>query len=74
VINAGGTYIGRVADLLIDTENGKVKKMVLAAEDIRGQDSHVALSYEPTRFTTYGIVYDISPEEIKNSPSYSYEK
>jgi sporulation protein YlmC with PRC-barrel domain len=74
VINESGDYIGRVADLLIDTQDAKVKKIILRAEDIRGDDSHVAISYEPPGLTAYGIFRDISREEIRNLPDYQYEK
>jgi len=70
VINESGHHLGRVSDLLIDTKDATVKKIILAAEDIRGEDSRVAISDEPPGFKGYGIVFDISREDIKNMPSY----
>jgi sporulation protein YlmC with PRC-barrel domain len=74
VINESGDYIGRVADLLIDTQDEKVKKIIIRTEDIRGDESHVAITYEPPGLTAYGIVRDISREEIRNLPDYHYGK
>jgi sporulation protein YlmC with PRC-barrel domain len=70
VINENGDYIGRVSDLLIDTRSGKVEKIVLDVDDVRGDDSRVAIVYEPPGFTAYGIVCDISRQEISKLPSY----
>jgi sporulation protein YlmC with PRC-barrel domain len=72
VINESGAYIGRVADLLVDIKDAKVKKIILKVKDIRGDDSHVAVPYEPPGFTAYGVVYDISVEEIRDLPAYSH--
>jgi sporulation protein YlmC with PRC-barrel domain len=73
VINENGDYIGRVSDLLIDIGNGKVKKIVLNVDDVRGDDSRVAVPYEPPGFTAYGIVCDVGREEIRKMPNYSDE-
>jgi len=70
VINESGQYIGRVKDLLIDTRDAKLKKIILVADDIRGSDAYVAIPYEPPGFAPYGIVYDISREEVRNLPAY----
>ena len=34
VINESGSYLGKVADLLIDTRDAKIKKIILAACEI----------------------------------------
>jgi len=73
VINESGHHLGRVSDLLIDTRDVMVKKVILTAEDIRGEVSQVAVSYQPPGFTAYGMVFDISQEEIKNMPGYHHE-
>jgi sporulation protein YlmC with PRC-barrel domain len=73
VINESGNYIGRVADLLIDTRDERVKKIILASESIRGDDALVAIPYEPPGFAAYGVVFDISRKEIKNLPAYHIE-
>jgi len=74
VINESGDYIGRVDDLLIDTQSAKVKKIILNVDDIRGDDSRVAVPYEPPGFTAYGMVCDLSREEIRKLPIYPDEK
>ena len=71
VFNASGAYLGRVADLLIDAAKGKVKKIILAADAIRGDDSLVAIPYEPPGFTAYGVVCNLSQEEIRKMPEFS---
>lgn len=72
VVDQDGAYIGRVTDLLIDAATGKVEKIILGLKDLRGQGAHVALPYEPPGFTAFGIVFDITREEMKNLPRYSY--
>ena len=72
VVNESGAYIGRVADLLIDVQKAKVLKIILAAGDIRGDDSLAAIPYEPPGITAYGVVCDLSREEIRKMPEYSY--
>jgi hypothetical protein len=73
VLNESGDYIGRVTDLLIDIPSGKVKKIIIEVDDVRADDSQVAVPYEPPGFTGYGIVYDISRQEISKLPSYTNE-
>jgi sporulation protein YlmC with PRC-barrel domain len=74
VINESGDYIGRVDDLLIDTQSAMVKKIILDVDEIRRDDSLVAVPYEPPGFTARGIVCDLSREEIRKLPSYPDEK
>lgn len=74
VINESGDYIGSVDDLLIDTQSAKVKKIILNVDDVRGDDSRVAIPYEPPGFTAYGIVCDLSRKEIRKLPIYPDEK
>jgi len=73
VIYENGTYIGRVADLLIDTRSDRIKKIILAAGDIRDDDAQVAIPYESPGFTPYGIVCGISRKTIRNLPAYHNE-
>lgn len=70
VINENGAFLGTVDDLLIDANDFTVKKIVLWAEDIRGDDPRVAIPYKSPGFAAYGIVWDFSREEIRNLPSY----
>jgi hypothetical protein len=73
VVNENGDYIGRVTDLLVDIRSGKVKKIVIDVDDVRGDDSQVAVPYEPPGFTAFGIVYGISRQEIGKLPGYTSE-
>jgi sporulation protein YlmC with PRC-barrel domain len=73
VINESGDYIGRVDDLLIDTRNAKVKKIILNVDEVRGDDTRVAVPYEPPGFTAYGIVCDLNRRQISKLPGYSDE-
>ena len=72
LINHRGIRIGEIRDLLIDKEEFEVKKIILSADEFRGEGSHVALPYEPLGFGAYGLVYDISVEELKDLPEYPY--
>ena len=74
IYDESGAYIGRVADLLIDTRDAKVKEIILIAEDIRGEDSRVLIPYEPPGFTAYGIVWDLSRKEIGSLPDYGDDR
>ena len=65
----GGRY-GRIRDLVIDTD-GKVRTIILEAR-VLGDDIHVELPYERIGFTPYGIVYEITLEELEKLPKHSY--
>ncbi|MCF8084457.1 MAG: PRC-barrel domain-containing protein [Deltaproteobacteria bacterium] len=73
LINEDNKDIGTVMDLLINTKEGKVTKIILSSMDILGKEVHVALPYEPIGFSDYGIVYDIQKENLKEY-IYPYEK
>ena len=66
LINEEGKDIGSVEDLIINRKNNDVEKIVLSSLDIMGEDVYVALPYEPMGFTAYGLVYDITPKELKD--------
>jgi len=66
LINEEGKDIGRVEDFVIDRKNNKVEKIVLSSLEIMGEDVYVALPYEPLGFTAYGLVYDITPQQLKD--------
>jgi hypothetical protein len=66
LINEEGRNIGRVQDLIINRKNNNVEKIVLSSLDIMREDVYVALRYEPLGFTAYGLVYDITPKELKD--------
>lgn len=73
LLNEAGKDIGMLKDLLIDRRTNKIDKIVVLAANILDEDVHAALPYRPVGFTPYGIVYDISPQELKNYV-YSYEE
>jgi hypothetical protein len=66
LINEQGKDIGMVEDLIVNRKNYKVEKIVLSSLDIMGKDVYVALPYEPLGFTAYGLVYDITPQQLKD--------
>jgi sporulation protein YlmC with PRC-barrel domain len=66
IINDQGKPVGRVRDLVINTADNTVEKIVLFSEDILDEALHVALAYQPLGFTDYGVVYDIQPDELKD--------
>lgn len=73
LLNEAGKDIGMIKDFLIDRRTNKIDKIVVLAANILDEDVYAALPYRPVGFTPYGIVYDISPQELKNYV-YSYEK
>jgi hypothetical protein len=64
-----GDYIGRVDGLLIHSQSAGVKKIILNVDDVHGDDSRVAIDYEPPGFTAYGIICGISRQQISKLPS-----
>lgn len=72
VVDEDGNIVGRVTDLLIDTRDARVKKILLTARAVRGDSSPVAIPYEPPGFTAYGLVLDISRNEIDKLPGYRF--
>jgi uncharacterized protein YrrD len=73
LINEEGEEIGTVKDLVIHRQSNQITKIVIASEEILGKEVHVGLSYKPLGFTAYGLVYDISPGELKDF-IYPYEE
>ncbi len=66
LINEEGRNIGGVKDLVINLEKAQVEKIVISSMEILGEDVYVALPYQPLGFADYGLVYDISPEQLTN--------
>jgi sporulation protein YlmC with PRC-barrel domain len=73
VIDHEGGRMGWVEDLVIDTQEGEIKSFIFSSQDILGEDTYVAVPYKPLGFTPYGLVCEITPEELKKLPEYSYE-
>lgn len=72
LINEEGTDIGIVEDLLINLNSNMVEKIVVSSEEILGTDTFVAIPYTALGLTAYGVVYDITPRELKKFPAYTY--
>lgn len=71
--NEAGEDIGWLEDLLINPKNNTVEKIIISSEDILGENTRAALPFRPLVFSGYGlVVYDISPAEIKNMPTFTY--
>jgi sporulation protein YlmC with PRC-barrel domain len=74
IVNADGTRIGWLKDFIIDQNTSKVMKIVINAEDHRGeQKPYVSVPYKPLGFGPFGILYNISAEKVKDLPGYLYE-
>jgi len=71
VINYDFEILGTVQDLVINLDNREVTKIVLASEDILGEGVYVTTRYEPLGFTPYGLMCDISREELKQFPKHT---
>jgi hypothetical protein len=53
-------------------ERGEVKIIIMEA-DALGEDVHVSLPYDEIGFVCYGIIYDITMEELEKMPKVDYE-
>jgi len=42
-----------------------LKEFIIPSVNIMGEDTFIALPYEPLGFTAYGLVYDITRDELK---------
>jgi sporulation protein YlmC with PRC-barrel domain len=70
VINEANRRIGEIKDLEINSK-GEVENIILSTKYILEKDMQVAVPYKRVGFTAYGIVYDITAEEIRKLPEYS---
>jgi len=70
VIDPSGKRLGEIKNLVIN-ENGDVEKIILEA-DVLGDNIYVALPYEELGFTYYGIVYDITVDQLKKLSRVEY--
>jgi sporulation protein YlmC with PRC-barrel domain len=66
LINEEGEEIGRVKDLVINRKDNKIETIIIFSREILGKDLHIGLAYEPLGFSAYGLVYNVSPEELKD--------
>lgn len=65
LFNENGQKIGTVKDLLINLNNDKVEKIILASMDIAGKNIYLALPYQPLSYAEYGVVYGSIPGKLK---------
>ncbi len=72
VVSKNGRSLGRVQDLVID-EDAQVAAFILSSVRFLGEDVYVSLPYEPPGFTAYGLVCDITLQELKDLPEHPYE-
>jgi len=70
MINNQGQDIRWVEDLLINTEQNKVEKIIISTEHVLGTGPMIALPYKPIGFSGYGLVYDISHSNLQDMPKY----
>ena len=74
VLNNKGEEAGEIDDLIINRV-GKVEQIILSLGGFLGIDEKlVSIPFKPLKVTDLGIVYNVSREELKNLPGFSYEK
>jgi sporulation protein YlmC with PRC-barrel domain len=74
VLNDKGEGVGQVDDLIID-RSGRVEQIVLSVGGVLDIDEKlVAMPFKPLKITDIGIVYNVTMQELKNLPGFSYEK
>jgi sporulation protein YlmC with PRC-barrel domain len=69
------TYdIGILRDLVIN-DKGHIDRIIVSRNNgIFEKKFYVSLPYRPLGFTSYGLVYDVTAEEVKQAPEYPYKK
>ena len=70
LINSDGEQLGQVEDLLIDAGTGTVKKIIVSSGGLLTGESRKALPYRTLGFSAYGLVYDVSAEDLQKLPAY----
>jgi sporulation protein YlmC with PRC-barrel domain len=74
VLNNKGEEVGEIDDLIIN-RTGKVEQIILSVGGFLGIDEKlVAMPYRPLKVTDLGIVYNVSKDDLKNLPGFSYGK
>ncbi len=73
VMNSRGRSLGRIEDLLIG-DDAEVKAFVLSSHRVLGEGVYVTVPYQPLGFTAFGLVYDITRQELKERPRYGYDE
>ena len=57
-------------DLLIDPQSGTIKKIIVSTGGLLTGESRKALPYRTLGFSAYGLVYDVSAEDLQKLPAY----
>ncbi len=74
--NYKGEELGAIDDLIITWE-GKVEGIILAAGGFkfaRIGEKLAAIPFRPLKATDLGLIYDITMQQLKSLPEFSYEK
>lgn len=73
VISRRGRSIARVQDLVIGAD-GEVQSLILSSFRFLGEDVSVKAPYRPLSFSAYGLVYDLTLDELEELPQVPYEE
>jgi sporulation protein YlmC with PRC-barrel domain len=74
VLNDEGETVGELDNLIISPE-GKVEQVILSVGGFLGIEAKlVAVPFRPLKVSEFGIVYNVTQQELKNRPAFSYEK
>jgi sporulation protein YlmC with PRC-barrel domain len=72
ILDDNGEAVGKMDDLMISAD-GKAEQIILSVGGFVGIDEKlVALPFKPLKMTDIGIVYNVTPEELKNLPKFNY--
>jgi sporulation protein YlmC with PRC-barrel domain len=71
-LNNKGEEVGEIEDLIINRD-GKAKQIILSLGGFLGIDEkRVGLPFSPLKITDLGIVCNVSREELKSLPAFTY--
>jgi sporulation protein YlmC with PRC-barrel domain len=73
VINPQCQRLGVVDDLMIDLD-GQVKEIVLSDLPPKLNKTRVSVPYKPFQVTYWGLVYDVTLDELSNLPEFHYNQ
>jgi sporulation protein YlmC with PRC-barrel domain len=73
VVNNKCQRIGFVDDLIIDPDGG-VKEIILSVLRPELKQGRVSVPYKPFKVTYWGLVYDISIDELGKLPEFHYQE
>jgi len=76
VFDEGGQQVGEIDDLIIG-RNGKVATLILSVgrgASLEFFEKLVVLPFKPLKVNGAGIVYEVTPQQLKGLPGFHYEK